>query len=131
VRIEDYIEVIYELIQAQGEASPGDIATHLHVSKPTVTKMLQRLDEAGLVLYERYSRAVELTSGGESLAQMLHRRHGVIAEFLRQLGLNEETVQTDTEGIEHHLHPDTLERLSELSTFIKDNPGWWQQFNSA
>lgn len=131
VRLEDYIEVIFELIKEHGRARPGDIAEHLHVSKPTVTKMLQRLAGASLVVYERYGREVELSDGGRSLAEMLYHRHGVIADFLRQLGLEESKVQTDTEGIEHHLHPDTVEKLAELSAFIRDNPEWWQQFEGA
>ena len=128
VRIEDYIEIIHELINEYEQASPGDVADHLHVSKPTVSKMLQRLDLAGLVEYERYGREVTLTEGGLSLATMLRHRHSVISDFLRHLGINDEIIHADTEGIEHHLHPDTVERLSDLADFISSNPDWWDKF---
>jgi Fic family protein len=44
-RMEDYLEVIYELVQSKGYATTVDISQYLNVSSPSVTKMVQRLDE--------------------------------------------------------------------------------------
>ena len=46
-RMEDYLEVIYELIQEKGYATTVDISSYLNVSSPSVTKMMQKLDETG------------------------------------------------------------------------------------
>ena len=62
-RVEDYVEVILELIEEKGYARIVDIGQHLSVGAPTVTKTLQRLDDEGLVVYERY-RGVVLTAAG-------------------------------------------------------------------
>ena len=52
--MEDYLEVIYELVEEKGYATTVDISTYLNVSSPSVTKMVQRLDESGYLNYEKY-----------------------------------------------------------------------------
>ena len=64
---EDYVELIAELIEANGEARPVDIAERLGVKAPTVTKNVSRLKAAGLVRREKY-RSIFLTDKGQSLA---------------------------------------------------------------
>jgi len=59
-RVEDYLEVIYGLIQTKGYARAVDIAEQLGVKTPSVTAMVQKLDDMGLVVYERY-RGLTLT----------------------------------------------------------------------
>jgi len=59
-RVEDYLEVIYGLIQTKGYARAVDIAEQLGVKSPSVTAMVQKLDDMGLVVYERY-RGLTLT----------------------------------------------------------------------
>jgi hypothetical protein len=67
-RMEDYLEVIYELITQKGYATTVDISDYLNVSSPSVTKMLQRLNESGHVNYERY-RGISLTESGVAIAK--------------------------------------------------------------
>lgn len=126
-RVEDYVEIIYELISEKGYARIIDIGEHLHVASPTVTKMIQRLDESGLVVYERY-RGVTLTPAGEMLAKEVRHRHGVIAGLLDVLGVDEATAHRDTEGIEHHLDPSTLRKIAELVAYAREHPEWWEQY---
>ena len=128
-RVEDYVEVIYELILEKGYARIVDISAHLAVSSPTVTKMIQRLDEEGFVVYERY-RGVVLTPRGEALAKEVRHRHGVVTSFLRLLGVDEATAHRDAEGIEHHLNPRTLERMARLVEHAEKDPEWWAAFSA-
>ena len=67
-RMEDYLEVIYELINQKGYATAVDISESLNVSSPSVTKMLQRLDESNYLRYEKY-RGINLTNEGISVAE--------------------------------------------------------------
>ena len=53
-RIEDYLEVISELVELKGYANTLDISRYMNVSAPSVTKMLKRLDENGYIEYEKY-----------------------------------------------------------------------------
>jgi Mn-dependent DtxR family transcriptional regulator len=115
-RMEDYLEVIYELIQYKGYATTIDISEYLNVSSPSVTKMVQKLNESGHLNYEKY-RGIRLTDKGTLVAKNIRERHGLLAEFLKIIGVDEDTANKDAEGIEHHLQPKTLGRLE---NFIKD-----------
>ena len=117
-RMEDYLEVIYELIQHKGYATTVDISSYLNVSSPSVTKMLQRLNETGHINYEKY-RGISLTESGMAVAENMHERHGVLSDFLKMIGVEEETANEDAEGIEHHLHPETLKKLEEFIRLAK------------
>jgi Mn-dependent DtxR family transcriptional regulator len=115
-RMEDYLEVIYELIQYKGYATTIDISEYLNVSSPSVTKMVQKLNESGHLNYEKY-RGIRLTDRGTLVAKNIRERHGLLAEFLKIIGVDEDTANKDAEGIEHHLQPKTL---GKLENFIKD-----------
>lgn len=123
-RVEDYVEVIYELILEKGYARIVDIGAHLDVSSPTATKMIQRLAEDGLVVYERY-RGIALTDAGTELAKKVRHRHDIIMEFLRLLGVDEVTAHRETEGIEHHFEAGTVAKLANLVEHANAHPDWW------
>jgi DtxR family transcriptional regulator, manganese transport regulator len=112
-RMEDYLEVIYELIRNKGYATQTDISESLNVSLPGVTKMLQRLDERNYLKYEKY-RGISLTEAGIKLAESIHEKHGLLSEFFKMIGVNGDIANIDAEGIEHHLHPQTLKKLREF-----------------
>ena len=120
-RMEDYLEVIFELVEQKGYATTVDISTYLNVSSPSVTKMTQKLDETGYLKYEKY-RGIRLTDEGVRIAQNIRTRHGLLAEFFKMIGVDEESANSDAEGIEHHLHPETIKRLEGFINILKKNP---------
>ena len=120
-RMEDYLEVIFELIQQKGYATTGDISTHLNVRAPSVTKMVQRLRDTDYLVYERY-KGLSLTEKGMDVARGIRQRHGILTEFLIMVGVDEDAAHRDAEGIEHYLEPKTLERLERFVKIIKSNP---------
>lgn len=105
--VEDYVELIAELIKKDGEARQIDIARCLGVAQPTVAKMLKRLVGDGLAAQRPY-RGVFLTEPGKVLAEQSHKRHEIVVSFLLALGVSEETARIDAEGIEHHVSAETL-----------------------
>lgn len=115
-RMEDYLEVVYELVQYKGYATTIDISEYLNVSSPSVTYMMQRLNDSGHLNYEKY-RGIRLTDKGILVAKSIRERHGLLAEFLKIIGVDEETANKDAEGIEHYLQPKTLAKLEQ---FLKD-----------
>jgi Mn-dependent DtxR family transcriptional regulator len=117
-RMEDYLEVIYELVQYKGYATTIDISECLNVSSPSVTYMIQRLNESGHLNYEKY-RGIRLTDKGIHVAKNIQERHGMLAEFLKMIGVDEDTANKDAEGIEHYLQPKTLEKLEQCIEDIK------------
>jgi len=112
-RMEDYLEAIYELVDQKGYATSVDLAECLNVSQPSVTKMMRRLDRTELIDYEKY-RGIRLTEKGIKLAKSIHERHGIVSEFLRKIGVDENIANRDAEEIEHHIHPKTLRKLHDL-----------------
>lgn len=129
-RLEDYLEAIYHLIHDKGYAGTIDIAEKLHVKSPTVSSMLQKLDKKGYLVHEPY-RGMRLTEKGENVAISVIRRHGTIEELLSMLGVEREVAYTDAEGIEHNLHPTTMERLERLVGFLKENPRYLKAIRDA
>lgn len=105
--VDDYVELIADLIDDGGEARQVDIAARLGVAQPTVAKMLKRLADDGLIAQRPY-RGVFLTDAGRLLAEASRERHQVVEAFLRALGISAETARVDSEGIEHHVSEETL-----------------------
>lgn len=118
--MEDYLEKIYELIKGKGYARVSDIAMELNLQPSSVTKMVQKLAEAGYIHYERY-RGLILTPAGEALGEEMKDRHAMLEEFLRIIGVPEEVRKVDVEGIEHHVSPATVRCLQELTSFLREN----------
>ncbi len=79
-RMEDYLEVIYELIQQKGYATTADISKYLNVSSPSVTKMVKKLDENRYLIYEKY-RGLRLTSQGIHIAKNIQEKHSLFRVF--------------------------------------------------
>ena len=125
-RMEDYLEVIFELVEQKGYATTVDISTYLNVSSPSVTKMTQKLDETGYLKYEKY-RGIRLTDEGVRIAQNIRNRHGLLAEFFKMIGVDEESANSDAEGIEHHLHPETIKRLEDFTSILKNTPSLFKR----
>jgi DtxR family manganese transport transcriptional regulator len=117
--VEDYVELIGDLVAAHGEAKQVDIAARLGVAQPTVAKMLKRLSAGGLIAQQPY-RGVSLTDAGQRLAAEARERHHVVENFLLSLGVSPETARRDAEGIEHHVSAETLAALRAFATRRND-----------
>jgi len=120
-RIEDYLEAIYNLNEEKGFISASDISERLGVKSPTVSSMVAKLAKEGYLERERY-RGMKLTERGIKVARSVIRRHETIYELLSMFGLSRDVAYEDTEGIEHHLHPATIQRFEQLVEFLKTNP---------
>ena len=128
-RMEDYLEVIAELVELKGYATTLDISRYMNVSAPSVTKMLQRLDENGYLEYEKY-HGINLTSKGSQVADAIRQKHGILLEFFEILGVGHDTANQDAEGVEHHLNPKTIKQLRKFITFLKSNPKVLENFKN-
>src|ERR1700679_3200181 len=119
--VEDYLEQILDLINTKGYARVADIALGLKISQASVTNMVQRLDAEGLLKYEKY-RGLVLTTTGETLARNIMQRHHVLTDFLRTLGIRDEVIYHDVEGMEHHISPPTLHAIKALTEHLQRQP---------
>ena len=111
--VEDYAKAIWE-VAGSGAASTKDVAERLSIAPPSVTNMFVRLQEMGLVEYERY-RGASLTRRGREEALRLIRRHRLIETFLLEhLGYSWREVHDEAERLEHAVSDGFTERLAEF-----------------
>lgn len=106
--MEDYVEMISDLIAEHGEARIADIAHRMGVTHPTATKAVGRLKKAGLAVSRPY-RGVFLTDEGAALADKVRARHRILVDVLVAIGVPPEVAELDAEGMEHHVSDTTLD----------------------
>jgi len=99
---EDYVELIADLIVAEGEARVTDIARRLGVSHATANKNINKMKREGLATSKPY-RGVFLTEAGAALATRSRNRHRIVVDLLLAVGVPEEVAEQDAEGMEHHV----------------------------
>ncbi|MEH7452233.1 transcriptional regulator MntR [Gottfriedia acidiceleris] len=118
--MEDYIEQIYLLIEDKGYARVSDIAEALSVHPSSVTKMVQKLDKDDYLIYEKY-RGLILTQKGKKMGKRLVYRHVLLEQFLRIIGVDENLIYQDVEGMEHHMSWEAIDRIGELVQFFEED----------
>ncbi len=111
--LEDYVELIDDLLTSNGEARPTDVARRLGVSHATAIKTIARLKRAGLATGRPY-RGVFLTQEGQKLAARVRMRHRLVVDILLALGVPAEAAEADAEGIEHHVSDATLRAFAQF-----------------
>ncbi len=111
--LEDYVELIADLLTSNGEARPTDVARRLGVSHATAIKTIARLKREGLATGRPY-RGVFLTQEGQKLAARVRVRHRLVVDILLALGVPAEAAEADAEGIEHHVSEATLKAFAQF-----------------
>ena len=110
--VEDYLKAIYQLSPEGRPASTSEIAHLLALSPPSVTGMVKRLSEYGLLEHVPY-RGVQLTDEGRRAALRIIRRHRLIETYLVAcLGYSWDTVHTEAERLEHAVSDTLVERMA-------------------
>ena len=112
---EDYLELVAELLNSKGEARIVDIAENLGIAQSTANKTIQRLHSQGYIKREPY-RSIFLTYKGQKIASESKKRHNIVYNFLRNLGLDKNTASEDAEGIEHHVSEKTLKKMDNFNS---------------
>src|SRR3979490_1928431 len=108
--VEDYLKANYHLSSQGGFAATSDIAAMLEVSPPSVSGMVKRLSETGLIEHVPY-RGVQLTSQGRRAALRGMRRHRILELYLTQhLGYDWGGGRAEAERLEHAVSDELIER---------------------
>lgn len=113
--MEDYLKAIYVLQRETGErVGTSAIAERMDVTSPTVTSMIDKLAERGLVEREKY-RGVELTPEGETVAIEVLRHHRLIEAYLAsELDYDWTDVHDEADRLEHHISERFEERIADV-----------------
>lgn len=120
--VEDYLKTIYKLQNGRDIVSTSDIAKTMSVSSASVTNMVKRLAQLGLVEYESY-RGVTVTSTGKKVALEIIRHHRLLELYLREvMGYPWDKVHQEAEHLEHHISEEFEDKLDEMLGFPTHDP---------
>ncbi|HZG88728.1 MAG TPA: metal-dependent transcriptional regulator [Pseudonocardia sp.] len=115
---EDYLKAIYHVAHRGEPVTTGLLAHELGVSSPSVSSMVRRLEEGGLLRREDV-RSFRLTETGERAALRVVRRHRLLETFLaRMLDVPWDEVHAEAELLEHAIS----ERLEERIDAVLGHP---------
>ncbi|MHA1305329.1 MAG: metal-dependent transcriptional regulator [Candidatus Heimdallarchaeaceae archaeon] len=118
IRTEEYVEIIYEICLEKDVAKVSDIKEKLDLSSlASVTEMVQKLNEQGLINYEKY-RGVTLTEKGISVAKRLLQKQKAIENLLTFINVKEDTAKQDACSIEHVISEESAEAISRFVCFL-------------
>ena len=121
--LEDYLEVIFHIVQDKRAARAKDIVLRMGVHNSSVTQALRSLADKGLVNYAPYD-LVTLTAEGQAAAADVVERHQALRTFLVEvLGLDTARAEADACKLEHGISDEALERLRLLMAYRRRHPG--------
>jgi DtxR family Mn-dependent transcriptional regulator len=110
--VEDYLKAIYAIGRGTGAAATTEIAQRLALAPASVSGMVRRLAEQGLLAYERY-HGVRLTESGRRAALRTLRRHRIIEAYLAHaLGYPWDRVHDEAERLEHAASDELVDRMA-------------------
>jgi DtxR family Mn-dependent transcriptional regulator len=110
--VEDYLKAIYRLSPQGRTASTSEIAQRLDLSPASVSGMVKRLSEQGLLEHVPY-KGVQLTPEGRRAALRMLRRHRLIEAYLVAfLGYTWDTVHDEAERLEHAVSDTLVDRMA-------------------
>lgn len=116
---EDYLEALYMIQLENKVARVKDVAQALDVKMPSVVTAIRSLSEKGLVEQEKYGH-IELTPGGLKVGRDVYDRHKLLQAFFHEvLGLDPGIAEEDACRMEHHLSPQTRERLLRIVEYTR------------
>lgn len=112
--IEEYLECIFKLQETYKTVRSNQVAAALKISAPSVTEMIKKMEEMGLVVRD-VKKSLSLTSLGEEKALSLIRKHRLAERFLVDfLEMPWESVHKEACKFEHVLSSEVEEKLNKL-----------------
>ncbi len=120
--MEDYLKIIYRIESTTGKVTTNAISERLRVAPASVTKMIKRLSENGLITHRKY-QGVKLTETGKKIALEVIRHHRLIELYLKEaLGMPWDKVHEEAEKLEHVISEELEDRIDEILGHPKVDP---------
>jgi Mn-dependent DtxR family transcriptional regulator len=124
--MEDYLEMIHRICINEGYVRIKKLSAKLNVKPASSSRIIQKLKDLELVNYEKYG-IIKLTDEGKNIGDFLLRRHMLIDEFLKNLGIKE--TLKDTEMIEHDISINALKNIYIFNKFMASHPDIKSEYN--
>lgn len=110
---EDYLETILMLHMRHGTVRSVDVAREMNFSKPSVSKAVSVLQQAGYLTMDS-DHFLHLTQEGREIAERVYERHTFLTDFLTDIGVSPEIAEADACRMEHDISPETFRCLKEM-----------------
>ena len=110
--VENYLETILILSHKQPDVHAIDICSYLGYSRPTVSIVLKKMKDDGLVNVDQDNH-ITLTESGKEIAEMIYERHELLSEFFAYIGVERDTAAEDACKVEHDISEQTFLCLKE------------------
>ena len=107
---EMYLETIHVLYKKTGAVRAIDVCEHMGYSKPSVSRAMGILKNAGYIEVDNHG-FITLTESGLDVANRMYERHTLLTELFIRLGVDETTAADDACKIEHHISEQSFEAI--------------------
>ena len=107
---EMYLETILILSEKLEHVRSLDVASYMGFSKPSISRAVSLLKNAGYLLMDQ-AGYLTLTESGRAVAEKIYERHKVLSRFLIGIGVDEKTAQDDACKVEHYISDVTFQRI--------------------
>lgn len=107
---ENYLETILMLKNQKGSVRSIDVAHALSVTKPSVSRAMSILRQAGHITMDA-DGLLSLTDSGLEIAERIYERHRLLTEYLTAIGVCPETAAQDACRMEHVISQETFEKI--------------------
>ena len=111
---EDYLEAVLMLQKKNGMVRSIDLARHMEVSRPSISRAVAILQEGGFLTVDS-DYFLHLTEAGREVAEKIYERHRFFTEQLITAGVDPKTAEADACRIEHIISDESFVRLKEAA----------------
>ena len=112
--MEDYLEAVLILHQKHGSVRGVDIAVHLGVTKPSVSRAVKELSKSEYIV-KNTDGTLSLTDSGLQIATQIYERHVLLSSWLERLGVDPDIAAQDACRIEHVISETSYKKLREAA----------------
>lgn len=126
--LEDYLEMICNLIEDNGGAKAVEIAKKFNISRASVSEALGKLAEKELIIYEGH-KGITITEKGLIQARRVIQKHNTLTDFFENtLGVDKDTAESNACKIEHVISEDVFNRIEKFQNFCNQNEEFITKF---
>ena len=111
--IENYLETILVLSKKKPELHAVDICAELGYSRPTLSVVLKKMRDEGLIIVDDLNH-IAMTEKGRQIAEAVYERHTILAKMLMSFGVSKEAAHRDACKMEHDISDESFECIKKI-----------------
>ncbi len=129
--LEDYLEIICNLIESGQNAKAAEVARKLNISRAAVSEALMKLAEKKLIIYEGHKGIIITPAGLEKAKDVISKHNIFTCFFEKTLGIDKETAEENACKIEHVISDDVFKRIKAFQKYCSKNQEFIEKFKEG